>query len=273
MTFPTYKTRRCTIPVVKAGHFWPGLRARFTTKLVSNQPKPNRKMKPKPNKLESYYELITSLEMKLDEVKELKGQHISLKEDAEKLGQKREEVLAGTVSNTTDAAIDHLAKFNARQEGFAAKLKHIEGQIETAEEALQYMLMADFISPFRNLHGALLQHRFERGKTQIAKLIVPERVALMDNLIEQLARQSKEYAADQVLELHLPDGATSRFAIRQACRGRSTERRQCRFCCKLLKGRSRRRKRFSLLSKLSVDLPHRNWRSLLQSPQSNRNPR
>src|ERR1700719_1653807 len=108
MTFPTYKTRRCTIPVVKAGHFWPGLRARFTTKLVSNQPKPNQ--------LESYYELITSLEMKLDEVKELKGQHISLKEDAEKLGQKREEVLAGTVSNTTDAAIDHLAKFNARQE-------------------------------------------------------------------------------------------------------------------------------------------------------------
>jgi hypothetical protein len=165
--------------------------------------------KPKPNKLESYYELITSLEMKLDEVKELKGQEILLKADAEALGQKREEVLAGTVTDATDAAIDHLAKFNARQEVFGVKLKHIEGQIKTAEEALQYTLVADFISPFRALYGSLLHHRLERAKAQIAKLIVPERVTLMDNLIEQLARQSKEYAAEQALELFLPDGAST----------------------------------------------------------------
>jgi hypothetical protein len=148
-------------------------------------------MKPKPNKLENYYDAITALDVQFDEVKQLYRQRDLLKADAEKLGQKREEILAGTVTDATDAAIDHLAKFNARQEVFGVKLKHIEGQIETAEEALQYMLIADFISPFRNLHGALLQHRFERAKAQIARLIVPERVELLNNLIEQLAKQQR----------------------------------------------------------------------------------
>jgi hypothetical protein len=55
-----------------------------------------------------------------------------------------------------------------------------------------------------------LQHiRFDRAKAQIARLIVPERVALMNTPIEQLAKQSLEYVSEQVLELYVPDGATS----------------------------------------------------------------
>lgn len=169
-------------------------------------------MKPKPrteNKLEKYIDLITGLDVQFDEVTQLHRQRDLLTVDAERHGKQREEVLASTVENTTEEAIDHLAKFNARQEVFGAKLKHIKGQIEQAEEELQYSLIANFAPPFRALYNALMSHRLERAKAQIAKLIVPERVALMDNVIEQMARQSKEYVSEQVLEFTVPDGAST----------------------------------------------------------------
>lgn len=184
-------------------------------------------MKPK-TKLESYHELITSLETQFDEVKQLYRQRELVKAEAEKHGNQREEILASTVANTTEEAIDHLGKHNVRQEVFGVKLKRIEGQIEIVEEALQHSFIANFVQPFRTLYNALLAHRFERAKAQIARLIVPERVALLDATIEQLARQSKEYVSEQVLELYVPDGATSPLydtpgAPWSQCRGQTVQ--------------------------------------------------
>jgi hypothetical protein len=59
------------------------------------------------------------------------------------------------------------------------------------------------------LHSALLQFRFERAKAQIAELIEPDRVVLLDSLIEQLAKQSQEYVSGQGLEIYVPDGVST----------------------------------------------------------------
>jgi hypothetical protein len=159
--------------------------------------------------LQSYHELIRTLEERFNDLHHAYGQRDALKADAEQNRSQRQEVLAGAVADTSEEAIDHLARHNAKQEVFAAKLTHLEGQIEQAEEELQHAFMVDFLPPFRTLYNDLLQHRFQRGKAQIAQPIVSERVILLNSLIEQLAKQTDEYVSGQALELFVTDGVST----------------------------------------------------------------
>jgi vacuolar-type H+-ATPase subunit E/Vma4 len=161
--------------------------------------------------LKSYHELITNLEERLGTVNRLHAQRDSLKAETEEHKSQREKLLAGAVADTSEEAIDRLAKHNARHEVFAVKLKHIDGQVEQAEEALQHCLLAGFLQPFKILYGALMRHRFERSKDQIAKLIVPERLGRVASLVEQLARHSRDYVDGQALEFYIGEGAYSRL--------------------------------------------------------------
>jgi len=159
--------------------------------------------------LQSYHELIASLEERFNDVNHLHGQRDSLKAEAEEHKSQREKVLADAVFDTSEEAIDNLAKHNARQEVFAAKIKHIEGQAEQVEDELQHSLNFIFLPPFKNLFGSLLHHRFERGKAQIAKLVAAERSNAVAGLVEQLARHTESYAECQKLEIYVSDGVAS----------------------------------------------------------------
>ena len=156
-----------------------------------------------------YHERIARLEERFNDVNHLHGQRDSLKAEAEIHKNRRDEVLASAVSDTSDQAVDELARHNAKQEVLSAKLKHIEGQTEQAEEELQHCLNADFLGHFRGLHSALLRYRLERAKAQIAKFIAPERAPLLDGQVEQLSRHSREYVEGEALAIYAPDGVAS----------------------------------------------------------------
>lgn len=174
------------------------------TNLKGNKPTENMKPTTK-----EYHERIASLEERFNDVNRLHGLRDALKAEAEQHRTKRDEVLASAVADTSEKAIDELARHNAKAEVLGAKIKHIEGPTEQAEEDLQHFLNADFLSPFRGLHSALLRYRLERAKAQIAKLIAPERARLFDGQVEQLARHTREYVEGEALAIYAPDGVAT----------------------------------------------------------------
>lgn len=160
--------------------------------------------------LKSYLELIASLEQRFDDLQHAYGQRTTLQEESEKHRSQRDKVLAEAVAETDEENIDRLAKHSARVEVYAAKLKHLEGQIEQAEDELQRCLVVDTLPPFRNyLYSALMRHRFERGKTQIVKLVAEERRDIVMGFIDQLSQFTEAYVEGQKLAIHVSDGASS----------------------------------------------------------------
>lgn len=159
--------------------------------------------------LKSYHQLITDLEDRFNDVNHLHGQRDSMASEAEEHRTRREKVLADAVTDTSEAAIDQLAKHNARQEVFGAKLQRLTAEIEKAEENLQLQFTGNLVPPFMGLYRALHGHRFERAKAQIAALLIPERVLPLTVEIERLVLSSRQYVLDQQLEVIVPEGAAS----------------------------------------------------------------
>jgi hypothetical protein len=159
--------------------------------------------------IEQYREAAVNLEMAIDAVKTLKGQHVQLHNEAEKTIGKREEVLAEAITGDTEAAVDVIAKLNARREVFAAKLTHLKGSVEKAELELQAALVTDFAPAFGLLYRSLRQHRAEAAKKRLAEMMHPQRLHAVANLLEQLAWSAEGVVALEQVEPNIGYGCST----------------------------------------------------------------
>jgi hypothetical protein len=92
---------------------------------------------------------------------------------------------------------------------FEAKLTHLKGSVEKAELELQAALVTDFAPTFGLLYRSLRQHRIEAAKKEVSKLMHPQRLHAVANLIDQLAWSAEGVVALEQLEPNVGYGCST----------------------------------------------------------------